>query len=445
MRVAVIGTGYVGLVTGACFAELGHEVVCHDINKEKIAALKDGTVPFYEPGLEELVKRNIKEGRLSFTVDIAEAIQFGEVVMSAVGTPPDKDHKADLQYVREVARNFAENLLEGQFKVFVNKSTVPVGTADICCELISQTLQSRGVKADFEVVSNPEFLREGRAIDDTFNPERIIVGLSNERAQELMAKLYQPLVRTGRPLVFTDIKSAEVIKYAANAFLATKISFINEMANFCEKVGADVREVSKGIGLDSRIGSKFLHAGIGYGGSCFPKDVKALIQSGNEVGQDFKILKAVDDVNERQKVVLVEKFVSHFQGQVHGLSVAIWGLAFKPKTDDLRCAPAVEIIRRLLGMGVKVRAFDPVAMENFKVQYPDIVADENFVLAEDAFAALEGVDALMVVTEWNEFRGIAMSQIKAKMKGDLLLDGRNIYQSAEAAEAGLIYKGMGLP
>lgn len=443
MHVTIIGTGYVGLVTGACFAELGHEVMCHDISEEKIQNLKKGIVPFYEPGLEELVEKNLSEDRLFFTTDVAEAVKFGEIILSAVGTPQGKDHEADLQYVKSVALNFAENLGENDYKVFVNKSTVPVGTADSCTQLINDYLKKNAVNAKFDVVSNPEFLREGRAIEDTFNPERIVVGVASTKAKSLMEHLYRPFIRTGRPLVFTDVKSAEVIKYAANAFLATKISFINEIANFCEVVGADVGEVSKGIGLDSRIGSKFLHAGIGYGGSCFPKDVKALIKSGEAQGSEFKILRAVDEVNEKQKTLLVNKFEDNFPQGIKGLTVAIWGLSFKPKTDDLRCAPSLEIINNLLEKGVKIKAFDPIAMPNFKKQFSNILENENFILVDTAFEALNEADAIMILTEWNEFRGVDLKEIAAKMKGKLILDGRNIYESKDVLEAGLIYESIG--
>lgn len=443
MKVAIVGTGYVGLVSGACFAELGHDVVCHDIDEAKIEGLKNGKMPIYEIGLIDLVSRNTKEGRLNFTTDIAEAVQFGDIVMSAVGTPPDEDHKADLKYVKEVARSFGENL--NGYKVFVNKSTVPVGTADMCEGIIAATLSDRGLDYNFDIVSNPEFLREGRAIDDTFNPDRIVVGLNSQRAKELMEHLYNPLVRTGKPLVITDIRSSELIKYAANCFLATKISFINEMANLCDKVGADIKAISRSIGLDERISSKFLHSGIGYGGSCFPKDVKALIQTAEECSERFSILRAVDLVNEKQKLVLLEKFKEKFKKfkKFEGIKVGVWGLSFKPNTDDLRCAPSLEIIKGLLNLGVEVKAFDPVAMENFKRLHGDIVENANFSLCEDAFSVLKEIDCLMVLTEWNEFRGVDLPEVASLMRGNWLFDGRNIYEPEEVEKAELHYQGIG--
>ncbi|MFH1410423.1 MAG: UDP-glucose/GDP-mannose dehydrogenase family protein, partial [Patescibacteria group bacterium] len=352
MKITVVGTGYVGLVTGTCFAEMGFDVMGVDIDRQKIDNLKNGIMPIYEPGLEEMVRHNQREGRLHFSSDIRKGVEFADVLFSAVGTPPDKDHKADLQYVRQVAKSFGENV--SGHKIFVNKSTVPVGTGSECKKIIQAEIDKRGSDATFDIVSNPEFLREGAAIKDTMNPERIVVGVENDRARTVMEKIYRPLTRTGRPLLFTDIKSAEVIKYAANSFLAVKISFINEMANFCERSGADIRTVAKGIGMDSRIGSRFLHAGIGYGGSCFPKDVQALIQKGKEYNYDFKILEAAEQVNDRQKELIFEKLHRHFP-DMEGKTIAIWGLAFKPRTDDMRDAPSIKVIKRIQAEGGIVR------------------------------------------------------------------------------------------
>jgi len=359
MKITIIGTGYVGLVSGTCFAELGNEVICVDIDEAKIASLKKGEIPIYEPGLEELVLRNQKEGRLHFTTDIKEGLDFAELVFSAVGTPPDEDHKADLSAVQAVAQSFGQNI--SKYTVFVNKSTAPVGTSEKISQIIQKELENRGKKTDearamFDVVDNPEFLREGAAIKDFLNPDRIVVGVNSQRARELMDHLYRPLVRNGHPLVFTDINNSEIIKYASNAFLATKISFINEVASFCEKAGGNVREVARGMGLDDRIGPRFLHAGIGYGGSCFPKDVKAFIQTGKENDYEFQILKAVEDVNEKQKSRLFEKIKNYYNGELEGKTFAVWGLAFKPKTDDMREAPSLTMIPLLREAGAKVQA-----------------------------------------------------------------------------------------
>jgi UDPglucose 6-dehydrogenase len=435
MKLAFIGTGYVGLVSGTCMAELGHEVVCADIDKKKIAMLKKGVMPIYELGLEELVEKGVKEGRLSFTTAIGKAMRDADVVFSAVGTPEDKKTgKADLQYVHAVAEAFGKNL--GGYKILVNKSTVPVGTADAVRDIVTRA--SSG-KHEFDIVSNPEFLREGAAIKDFLNPDRVVVGVSSERAKEMMEKIYRPIARAGRPVIVTDIRSAELIKYASNAFLATKITFVNEIANFCEKVGANVKEVARGMGADSRIGSRFLYAGIGFGGSCFPKDVQAIMQTGREYGHTFHILEAVDAVNDAQKLRPIGILKNHFKS-LKGKTFAMWGLSFKPRTDDTREAPALYVAEALLKAGAKVRAFDPVAMENFKVMFPD----KRVKYAETAYDALEGADALLVMTEWDEFRTVEYPELAARMKDRVIVDGRNIFDRKEAEEAGFTYFGIGV-
>ncbi len=435
MKLAFIGTGYVGLVSGTCMAELGHEVVCADIDKKKIAMLKKGVMPIYELGLEELVEKGVKEGRLSFTTAIGKAMKDADVVFSAVGTPEDKKTgKADLQYVHAVAEAFGKNLIG--YKILVNKSTVPVGTADVVRDIVTHA--SSG-KHEFDIVSNPEFLREGAAIKDFLNPDRVVVGVSSERAKEMMEKIYRPIARAGRPVIMTDIRSAELIKYASNAFLATKITFVNEIANFCEQVGANVKEVARGMGADSRIGSRFLYAGIGFGGSCFPKDVQALMQTGREHGHTFHILEAVDAVNDVQKLRPVGILKSHFKS-LKGKTFAMWGLSFKPRTDDTREAPALYVAEALLKAGAKVRAFDPVAAENFKVMFPD----KRVKYAETAYDALDGADALLVMTEWDEFRTAEYSDLAARMKDRVIVDGRNIFDRTEAEAAGFVYFGIGV-
>jgi len=433
MKITVIGTGYVGLVTGTCFAELGNEVICVDIDKSKIENLKKGIIPIYEPGLKELVLRNHKEKRLHFTIDAKSAIESAEVVFSAVGTPPDKDHRADLTAVMKVAQTFGKSL--NGYKVFVNKSTVPVGTSERVREVIAKESGNK----DFDVVDNPEFLREGTAVKDFMNPDRIVVGLnkSSKKARELVEKLYAPLVRAGRPLLFTDIHSAEIIKYASNSFLATKISFINEIANFCELVGADVTEVAKGIGLDDRIGPRFLHAGIGYGGSCFPKDVQAFIQTGKDNGYEFLILEATEEVNQTQKLRIFNKLRDGI-GDLNGKKVAIWGLAFKPKTDDMREAPAIITIEKLLEHGAKVEVFDPVASENARSIFGDRIK-----YAKTPYEAVSKAYALLIITEWDEFRAIDLERVKKLMSGDLICDGRNIYSPRDVKAMGFKYKSIG--
>lgn len=442
MDVAIIGTGYVGLVTGTCLAELGNEVTCVDIDAKKIERLEQGEIPIYEPGLEELVRRNHKEGRLKFTTDMATAVKDAEVVFSAVGTPPDKDHRADLSAVYAVARSFGQHV--DKYTLFVNKSTVPVGTSEEVERLVHEALAARGMtpqeaSALFDVVDNPEFLREGAAVKDFLNPDRIVVGANGVKAREQMEQLYRPLIRNGHPLVFTDLRSAEIIKYASNAFLATKISFINEVARFCEVAGGNVREIARGVGLDDRIGPRFLHAGIGYGGSCFPKDVQAFIQTGKQYGYDFQILEAVEEVNAHQKRVLFDKVMAHYSNQLNGKTFAVWGLAFKPKTDDMREAPSLTIIPLLKAAGASVRVFDPVAMDNARA----MLGDEGITYSPTAMKALEGTDALLILTEWDEFRGVELGKIKSAIKDSVIFDGRNIYNEGAATESGLSYIDIG--
>lgn len=435
MKLAFIGTGYVGLVTGACMAELGHTVVCADVDKKKIAKLKRGVMPIYELGLEELVEKNVNEKRLSFTTSVATAIREAEVVFSAVGTPESKQTgQADLSYVYAVAEIFGKNL-KG-YKILVDKSTVPVGTADKVRDIVIHSSQGQG---EFDIVSNPEFLREGAAIKDFLNPDRVVLGVASERAKVLMEKIYRPIARNGRPIVFTDIRSAELIKYASNAFLATKITFANELANFCERVGANIKEVTRGMGLDSRIGSRFLYAGIGFGGSCFPKDVQALMQTGKEYDFRFQIVEAVDRVNDAQKVRPVEILRRHFK-HLKGKTMALWGLSFKPRTDDVREAPALSIAQALLAAGARVRVFDPVAMDNFRALF----TDKKVRYADSSLSVVDGADALIVCTEWDEFRTVEYSELAARMKTRVIVDGRNIFERKEAETEGFTYFGIGV-
>lgn len=435
MKLAFIGTGYVGLVTGACMAELGHQVVCADIDTKKIAKLKKGIMPIYELGLEELVEKNVKEGRLSFTSSIGVAIKSAEVVFSAVGTPEDKKTgKADMQFVHAVAEAFGRNL--NGYKILVNKSTVPVGTADKVRDIILHASKERH---EFDVVSNPEFLREGAAIKDFLNPDRVVVGVESDRAREIMEKIYRPIARAGRPVIVTDIRSAELIKYASNAFLAVKITFANEMANFCELAGANMKEVAKGMGADSRIGSRFLYAGIGYGGSCFPKDVQALMETGKEYDFDFSIIKAADRVNDLQKLRPIDLLKREYKS-LKGKTVGIWGLSFKPRTDDVREAPARYIIEELLKAGARVQAFDPVAMESFQLSFPD----KRVKYVGHAYEAVTDVDALIVCTEWDEFRTVEYPELASRMKARVIVDGRNIFERKEAEAEGFVYFGIGV-
>lgn len=431
MKIAVIGTGYVGLVTGTCFAETGNEVLCIDNNQEKLAMLHRGEVPIYEPGLQTLFDRNIKEGRLRFSDDLAEAVDFAEIIFLALPTPPMEDGSADLQYVLDVASQIGPMLKE--YKVIVNKSTVPVGTADLVHDAIAAN-----TNMDFDVVSNPEFLREGAAVDDFMKPDRVVVGVASERAKEKMEQLYKPFVRSGNPIIFMNVRSSELTKYAANSFLATKISFMNEIANLCEKVGADVDMVRRGVGSDSRIGKRFLFAGVGYGGSCFPKDVSALYKTSRKYEYDFSILEAVMGVNDRQKEILVDKVVSYYGNDLTGKTFAVWGLAFKPNTDDIREAPAIVIINELTKRGATVQAYDPEAMEQIR-KYTNLEVS----LVEDQYSALENADALLIITEWNEFRTPNFDKITSRLKSPVIFDGRNVYDLEEMRSRGFYYASIG--
>jgi len=431
MKIAVIGTGYVGLVTGTCFAESGNDVICVDNNQEKLAKLKAGIVPIYEPGLETLFHRNVSEHRLRFTDSLADAVDFADIIFLALPTPPREDGSADLKYVLGVASEIGQIMTS--YKVLVTKSTVPVGTGDKVTAAVNDN-----AKVDFDVVSNPEFLREGFAVNDFMKPERIVIGANSEKAERMMKTLYAPFVRSGNPVIFMDRRSAEVTKYAANSFLATKISFMNEIANLCEQVGADVDNVRKGIGTDSRIGKRFLFPGVGYGGSCFPKDVSALFKTSQEYDYNFKILDAVMEVNQIQKGVLVEKIISTYGNDLRGLTFAIWGLAFKPNTDDIREAPALVIIKRLQEMGAKVQAFDPEAIESVKA-HTDLEMD----FAESQYDALQGADALIIVTEWKNYRAVNFDTVKTLLKNPVIFDGRNIYDPDDMAEEGITYYSIG--
>jgi UDPglucose 6-dehydrogenase len=437
MKVAIVGSGYVGLVTGTCFAEVGIEVTCVDIDEKKIANLKDGIIPIYEPGLEEMVHRNIKKERLHFTTNISEALEGCEVIFSAVGTPPDDDGSADLQYVISVAKDCGRHMKD--YLLIVTKSTVPVGTAEMVRKAVQEELDKRGVNIEFDVASNPEFLKEGAAIDDFLKPDRIVVGCNSARAEELMKALYKPFTLNGHPVIFMDITSAEMTKYAANSMLATKISFMNDIANLCEIVGADINMVRKGIGSDTRIGSKFIYPGVGYGGSCFPKDVKALIHTADDFNYSLRVLKAVEAVNDDQKSVLFNKMVRHYSGNLAGKTVAIWGLSFKPQTDDMREAPSLVIIKNLLDAGVKVKAYDPVAMHETR----RILGDKIYY-APDQYDALAGADCLMLVTEWPEFKFPDFSVIRKLLKEPVVFDGRNIYEIAEMKRKGFTYYCIGV-
>ncbi|MBL8857470.1 MAG: UDP-glucose/GDP-mannose dehydrogenase family protein [Planctomycetes bacterium] len=432
MRIAVVGTGYVGLVAGTCFAESGNNVVCIDIDQKKIEGLKKGVVPIYEPGLEELMKRNVHDGRLSFTTDYKEGVARAQVVFIAVGTPPGEDGGADLKYVLSAARSIADHLTE--YTVIVDKSTVPVGTA----AKVAAAIRER-TRVEFDVVSNPEFLKEGAAIDDFLKPDRVVIGSNSPRAAQIMDELYAPFVRTGNPILQMDIASAELTKYAANAMLATRISFMNEIANICSRVGANIDAVRKGIGSDARIGSRFLFAGVGYGGSCFPKDVQAIVRTAGEHGYDFKTLKAVEAVNESQKRVLIEMVQKHFGRDLKGKLIAVWGLAFKPNTDDMREAPSIVVIEGLLAAGARVVAYDPEAMSEAKKR----CFGDRIEYADVPMAALEGADALVLVTEWNEFRRPDFDAVKAAMKGAVVFDGRNVYPRATLEKLGFVYYGIG--
>lgn len=430
MKIAVVGTGYVGLVSGTCFAESGNHVTCVDIDESKVNSLKNGKITIYEPGLEHLFERNLKEGRLFFTTDLAEAIEDASIIFLALPTPPGEDGSADLSYVLGVAEHLGKIMKE--YKVIVDKSTVPVGTAEKVHAAIAANYTG-----DFDVVSNPEFLREGVAVDDFMKPDRVVVGCSSARAEKLMGDLYAPFVRQGNPVIFMDEKSAELTKYAANSFLATKITFMNEIARVCELVGADVDKVRKGIGTDSRIGNRFLFPGIGYGGSCFPKDVKALVRSSAQVNYEFKILNAVEEVNEDQKTYLVPKIKKHF-GDIKGKKFALWGLAFKPNTDDIREAPALYIIDELTKAGATVAAFDPEAMPNVKS-----VIGDKIEYTTDMYSALNDADALIIATEWNEFRNPNFDRIGQSIKSKVVFDGRNVWSLDKMKELGYTYYSVG--
>jgi len=436
MKISIVGTGYVGLVTGTCFAETGITVHCIDVDENKINLLNNGKVPIYEPGLEDMVARNIKQGRLTFSTQLSDSLADSEVIFSAVGTPPDEDGSADLKYVLDVAREVGKNITK--HIVMVTKSTVPVGTAAKVRSAIQEELDKRGVDIKFDVASNPEFLKEGDAIDDFMKPDRIVIGTESETATKLLRKLYQPFVLNGHPIIFMDVPSAELTKYAANSMLATKISFMNDIANLCELVGADVNNVRKGIGSDTRIGHKFLYPGVGYGGSCFPKDVKALIKTADENKYSLDILKSVEAVNDRQKSVLFNKVYSYFSGDLKGKKIAMWGLSFKPNTDDMREAPSLVLIKKLLAAGVEICAYDPVAMTETKRIIGDIITYAN-----DKTEALNDSDALLLVTEWNEFRALNFSTLGKLMRNKAIFDGRNIYSPKEVEKQGFHYSGIG--
>lgn len=436
MNIAIVGTGYVGLVSGTCFAEMGVNVTCVDIDKEKIARLERGDIPIYEPGLDEMVLRNAKEGRLHFTTQLTSVIDDVDMVFSAVGTPPDEDGSADLRYVLEVAKEFGQNI--HKYTVLVTKSTVPVGTARKVKATIEAELAKRGVEIPFDVASNPEFLKEGAAIKDFMSPDRVVVGVESDRAKELMTTLYRPFLLNNFRVIFTDIPSAEMIKYAANSMLATRISFMNDIANLCERVGADVNMVRAGIGSDTRIGKKFLYPGCGYGGSCFPKDVKALIKTAEKEGYTMHVLKAVEEVNELQKSVLFNKLKTYYKGNLKGKTIALWGLAFKPETDDMREATSLVTIKLLQEAGCQIRVYDPVAMNECKRRVGDVV-----YYAKDMYDAVLNADALLMLTEWKQFRLPSWGVIKKSMKEPLVIDGRNIYDANDLKANGFYYYCIG--
>ncbi len=435
MNISVIGTGYVGTVTGTCFADLGNRVVCADVDARKIERLRAGDPIIYEPGLEELLAKNLQAGRLEFTADVARAVDHGDVIFICVGTPPRSNGEADLSFVQNVARSIGAAMRS--YKVVVNKSTVPVGTYDLVRRAVKDALEGR--TTEFDVVSNPEFLREGAAVRDFQNPDRIVVGTDSERAKEILNKLYGPVTRITRPIMYTTIPSAELIKYASNAMLATRISFMNELSHLCEAVGADIGDVARGMGLDSRIGSRFLQAGCGYGGSCFPKDVKALAQVLEQHGLTSTLLQAVDYINERQKRSIVQR-LKKLLPELEGKTIAIWGLAFKPRTDDIREAPSVTVIEQLLRSYARVRAFDPEAMDNARKAFS---GDERVYFARDAYDALAGADALLVLTEWDEFREPDFGRMKELMKSAIIVDGRNVFVPEEVMALGFTYAGIG--
>ena len=437
MTIAIVGTGYVGLVSGTCFAEMGVNVTCVDIDEEKVDKLRRGVIPIYEPGLDEMVRRNVDAGRLRFTTDLTEVLDDVEVVFSAVGTPPDEDGSADLKYVLAVAETFGRNV--NKYTILVTKSTVPVGTAEKVKQRVRAELDKRGVDVEFDVASNPEFLKEGAAIKDFMTPDRVVVGTESEQAKKVMSRLYKPFMLSGERMIFTDIPSAEMIKYAANSMLATRISFMNDIANLCELVGADVNMVRKGIGSDSRIGKKFLYPGCGYGGSCFPKDVKALIKTAEKSGYRMQVLKAVEEVNEKQKEILYRKLMRHFDNDLEGKTIAMWGLAFKPETDDMREAPALVLIDKLKEAGAIVKVYDPIAMNECRRR----LGEDAVVYCNDMYEAAIDADALLLVTEWNQFRMPSLSVLARTMKQRVIVDGRNIYDSDYLKDNGFTYYKIG--
>jgi len=436
MNIAIVGTGYVGLVSGACFSEMGIDVTCVDIDENKIAKLLNGEMPIYEPGLDDLVARNVKADRLHFTTDLTSCLDKVEIVFSAVGTPPDEDGSADLKYVLEVARTVGRHIKK--HVVLVTKSTVPVGTAKKVRAAVQEELDKRGVNIEFDVASNPEFLKEGAAIKDFMTPDRVVVGVESERAKKMMEKLYRPFTLNGYPILIMDVPSAEMTKYAANAMLATRISFMNDIANLCERVGANVDYVRKGMGTDSRIGSRFLYAGCGYGGSCFPKDVKALVHTGIENGYHMRVIEAVEEVNEEQKNIVFNKLSTAFNGDLKGKTIAIWGLSFKPETDDMREAPALVVIDKLLKAGTVINVFDPIAMDETKRRIGDVVT-----YCKDMYEAVIDADAIALMTEWKQFRMPSWAIIRKAMKNYVVVDGRNIYDGEELKELGFTYSRIG--
>lgn len=437
MKITIVGTGYVGLVTGTCFAEVGINVTCVDIDKIKIDNLNKGIIPIYEPGLEDMVKRNVEKGRLHFSTSLASTLDEVEVVFSAVGTPPDEDGSADLHYVLDVAREVGKNM--SKYLIMVTKSTVPVGTAKKVKKVIQEELDKRGENINFDVASNPEFLKEGDAVNDFLKPDRIVVGTESKKAEKIMSRLYKPFTMNGHPVIFMDIPSAEMTKYAANSMLATKISFMNDIANLCELVGADVNNVRKGIGSDSRIGKKFIYPGIGYGGSCFPKDVKALIMTAEEKNYNLRVLNAVEEVNKTQKLVLFKKTKKYFNDNLKGKTIALWGLSFKPQTDDMRESPALVLIKEFLDAGAKIKAYDPVAMTEAKRRIGDVIE-----YSKDQYEALIDADCMLLCTEWPEFKFPNFNVMKKLLSHPVIFDGRNVYDKTEMKEAGFDYFCIGI-
>ncbi len=436
MKISIVGTGYVGLVSGTCFADVGVNVTCVDVNETKIEQLKKGIIPIYEPGLETMVHNNSEKGRLSFTTNLSESLDQTDVVFIAVGTPPDEDGSADLKYVLEVARQIGKSI--DHYMVIVTKSTVPIGTAKKVKAAIADEIEKRGIEVEFDVASNPEFLKEGNAIQDFLKPDRIVVGTESEKAEKTMSRLYKPFLLNGHPIIFMDIPSSEMTKYAANSMLATKISFMNDMANLCEIVGADITSVRKGIGSDARIGNAFIYAGAGYGGSCFPKDVKAIIKTADDNGYKLRLLQAVEDVNDDQKHIIVKKIIEHFGVNLNNITFSLWGLSFKPKTDDMREAPSIVIVNELIKLGAKIKAYDPVAMEEAKR-----ILGDKIEYGEDPYEVLIDSDALIVITEWPEFRIPNFKVLEKLLNNKIIFDGRNIYEPSEIVDHGFSYYSIG--